>query len=83
MLLMAILVVKSDKKHRNYAVKGCRKLFDFTKKKFLPTGLFRNHNFCILLTNVNGGTPRTEPRLDSFERLIHILLKFQILVSPF
>ena len=83
MLHMAMLVVKSDKNHQNNAILSCRKIFDFTKKNFLMTFSFRKKQFFILLTNVNGGTPRTEPRLDSFETLIHILLKFQILVSPF
>ena len=38
MLHMAMLLVKSEKNHRNYVVWGCRKIFDFMKKK-----IFNSH----------------------------------------
>ena len=60
MLLMAMVLVKSDQNHQNYVILSCWKIFDFTKKNFLLIFLFRNRNFCILLRNVNGGIPRTE-----------------------
>ena len=48
-----------------------------------PKIFLRNSQYLIKSANVNGGTPRTEVRLGSFERLTSKLLKYQILVSPF